>query len=191
MVKIMRAAFDTSTELASQDAESRGHASGHQDLRLWLRTMAMYKLITNEVRRRLRLNFNMSLARFDLMAQLDSTGKGIRMGEITSRLMVTTGNTTGLVDELVADGLIVRMPDPLSRRAFLVRITAKGRKLFRAAAKAHEDWMVEFYAGLSDDDKSTVFEILGRQKSYVLTRLSASGTPIEPRGRLRRARRKT
>jgi DNA-binding MarR family transcriptional regulator len=97
--------------------------------------MAVHKLITNEAPRWLRASFNMSLSRFDLMAQLDATEVGLRMGEISNRLMVTTGNITGLTDELEADGLVERAADPHSRRASLVRLTPKGRKLFRAAAK--------------------------------------------------------
>ena len=50
--------------------------------------------------------------------------------------MVTTGNITGLTNELENDGLVERMVDPTSRRAFLVRLTPKGRRQFKTAAKA-------------------------------------------------------
>ncbi len=157
------------------DLETRGTSTDHQDLRLWLRMMAVHKLITNEVRRRLRVSFNMSLSRFDLMAQLDATKTGMRMGEISSRLMVTTGNITGLTDELEADGLVERTVDPSSRRAFLVRLTAKGRKAFRAAAKANEGWITEFFSVLPSKDKKLMFELLGRQKTFVRTRIQRTG----------------
>ena len=139
------------------DLETRGTSTDHQDLRLWLRMMAVHKLITNEVRRRLRVSFNMSLSRFDLMAQLDATKTGIRMGEISSRLMVTTGNITGLTDELEADGLVERTVDPSSRRAFLVRLTAKGRKAFRAAAKANEGWIDGIFLRPAEQGQETDF----------------------------------
>src|SRR5262245_32278722 len=134
--KIMNFARDNAA--ASEpldDLETRAALTDQLDLRLWLRMMAVHKLITNEARRRLRASFNMSLSRFDLMAQLDATKVGLRMGEISNRLMVTTGNITGLTDELEADGLVERSVDPTSRRAFLVRLTPTGRKAFRAAAK--------------------------------------------------------
>lgn len=155
----------------AEDFETRGASSDHQDLRLWLRMMALHKLITNEIRGRLRVSFGMSLSRFDLMAQLDATRTGIRMGEISSRLMVTTGNITGLTDELEADGLVERTVDPRSRRAYLVRLTAKGKKTFRAAAKAHETWIAEFFSALSPKDKKMLFEIFGVHKAFVLTRI--------------------
>ena len=83
-----------------EDFETRGAEIDHQDLRLWLRMMTIHKLINNEARRRLRVEFGMSLPRFDLMSQLDGKEQSIRMGELSSRLMVTTGNITGLTNEL-------------------------------------------------------------------------------------------
>jgi len=151
------------------DFETRAVEGDHQDLRLWLRMMALHKLIVNELRRRLRASFGMSLARFDLMSQLDVIEAGMRMGELSDRLMVTTGNITGLVDELEADGFVVRMSDPSSRRASLVRLTPKGRRQFAAAAKAHESWISEFFSTLSRKDKKLLFEIMGSQKTFVVS----------------------
>jgi DNA-binding MarR family transcriptional regulator len=151
-----------------EDFETRGAEIDHQDLRLWLRMMTIHKLINNEARRRLRAEFGMSLSRFDLMSQLDGKENGIRMGELSSRLMVTTGNITGLTNELERDGLVERMSDPTSRRAFLVRLTPKGRRQFRSAAKALEDWITEFFSVFSRKEKKLLFDLLGEQKAFIL-----------------------
>lgn len=161
----------TAAALPIDDFETRGSAADHLDLRLWLRMMALHKLITTEARRRLRTSFGMSLSRFDLMAQLDGRPGELRMGELSRRLMVTTGNITGLTDELVADGFVERVVDPNSRRVYLVRLTASGRKAFRAAAKANEAWMREFFSVLSNKEKELLYEMLGRQKSFMQTRV--------------------
>lgn len=162
--------------VADSDFETRGEEAltsraGHADLRLWLRILTIHKLINNEVRRRLRENFGMSLSRFDLLAQLDGRNDGMRMGELSKRLMVTTGNITGLVDELVAEGLVERLPDPTNRRASLAAMTARGRKAFGAAAKANEVWIADMFAGLDASDKTAMFEMLGRQKADIAMRL--------------------
>jgi DNA-binding MarR family transcriptional regulator len=159
------------------DLETRAALTDQLDLRLWLRMMAVHKLITNEARRRLRASFNMSLSRFDLMAQLDATKVGLRMGEISNRLMVTTGNITGLTDELEGDGLVERTADPHNRRAFLVRLTPKGRKAFRAAAKANAAWVAEFFSVLSARDKKMMLELFAAQKAFLLTRVQHPGKP--------------
>jgi DNA-binding MarR family transcriptional regulator len=166
-----RSNIDLSSPL--DDFETRATLTDHQDLRLWLRMMAIHKLINNEARRRLRESFNMSLSRFDLLAQLDAYKVGLRMGELSNRLMVTTGNITGLTDELEADGMVERTADPRSRRALLVRLTPKGRKIFRAAAKANELWIAEFFSVLSAKDKKFMFELFGTQKAFLLTRMQA------------------
>lgn len=164
-------------DLRIDDFETRGAGSDHGDLRLWLRMMAVHKLVTREARRRLRTSFNMSLSRFDLMAQLDSNSDGLRMGEISNRLMVTTGNITGLTDELEAEGLVERSADPRSRRALRVRLTPKGRTAFRAAAKANEGWIAEFFSVVSAKDKKAMFEILGVQKTFLQARVQPTGRP--------------
>jgi DNA-binding MarR family transcriptional regulator len=162
----------TASLIVVEDFETRAAETDHQDLRLWLRMMTIHKLINNESRRRLRAEFGMSLSRFDLMSQLDGNDQGIRMGELSSRLMVTTGNITGLTNELEDDGLVERMADPTSRRAFLVRLTPKGRRHFRTSAKALEGWIAEFFSPLSQRDKKNLFEMLGQQKQFIIKTLS-------------------
>jgi len=175
-------------DTAPRDLETRGAGSRHADLRLWLRILTLHKLVNNEVRRRLRDSFGMSLSRFDLLAQLDGAAQGMRMGELSKRLMVTTGNITGLVDELESDGLVERLPDPVNRRASLARMTAKGRKAFDAAAKANETWIADMFSALSATEKSTMFDMLGRQKDFVVAHLRAQEAPEPTPARTRRIR---
>ena len=85
------------------------------ELRLWLRLLTCTTLIENEVRRRLRDNFDITLPRFDLLAQLDRAPDGMTLGELSQRMMVSNGNITGLVDRLVGQGLIRRRPVPNDR----------------------------------------------------------------------------
>ena len=44
------------------------------------------------------------------MAQLERNPDGLKMGELSQRLMVTGGNITGLTDQLVKEGLVKRRP---------------------------------------------------------------------------------
>src|SRR5260370_38649923 len=68
-------------------------------LRLWLRLLKCTMLIEARVRGGLREEFESTLPRFDMLAQLDSAGgDGLTMGELSKRLMVTNGNLTGLTE---------------------------------------------------------------------------------------------
>ena len=113
--------------------EARAGRSDHAVLRLWLRLLASTTQIENEVRRRLRERFGISLARFDYMAQLDRAKGGLKMSELSQRLMVTGGNVTGVTDQLEAEGLVKRAAHPTDRRAYAVQLTPAGRRLFRRA----------------------------------------------------------
>jgi DNA-binding MarR family transcriptional regulator len=164
--------FDVGQDLGPKDLETPGQKNRHQDLCLWLRLLTLHKLIDNEMGRRLRESYNMSLARFHLLAQLSVAPNGLRMGELSSRMMVTTGNVTGLTDELEADGLVERVVDPSNRRANLAYMTKKGRALFDDAAQTMEVWIEDFFSIYSGRDKQLLFDLLGKQKAFVLKRLN-------------------
>src|SRR5712691_10006737 len=150
--------FDAETKVAERPDDH------HAELRLWLRLFTCTTLIEGEVRRRLRQNFDVTLPRFDLMAQLDKTRAGMTLGELSSRMMVSNGNVTGLVERLVADGLVVRRPSPSDRRAQIVSLTPDGRRAFRALARAHENWIAEIFGDLRPGDLSTLMELLAKAK---------------------------
>src|SRR3546814_19849499 len=80
------------------DAESRahgGHADHKAELRLWLRMLNCTTMIESEIRRRLRERFEVTLPRFDLMAQLERVPEGMTIGELSRRVMVSNGNVHG------------------------------------------------------------------------------------------------
>ena len=147
------------------DSETRASEDDHMALRLWLRLLACANLVEGPLRSRLREQFEgASLPRFDLMAQLERHPEGLKMRELSRRLMVTGGNVTGLTDKLVAEGLVERRDDPNDGRSYTVLLTAEGRRQFRAMARAHEGWIVELFGGLDTAQQATLFELLGELK---------------------------
>ena len=152
------------TEAPALDAESRVTDDSHQSLRLWLRMLSCTNLVEAEIRSRLRTEFGITLPRFDLMAQLDRHPEGLRMGELSKRLMVTGGSITGITDQLEQEGLVVRDAVPDDRRAYSVRLTAAGRRAFKRVASVHEGWITELMAGLSGAERSAMCELLATMK---------------------------
>jgi DNA-binding MarR family transcriptional regulator len=150
------------------DAETKviERPSDHKDeLRLWLRLFACKEVIESEVRRRLRDSFDVTLPRFDLMAQLYRAPKAMTLGELSQRMMVSNGNVTGLVERLLEQGLLSRRPSPKDRRAQLVSLTSEGRRFFRAMARANGDWIGDMLADLSADDIETLMRLLAKTKA--------------------------
>lgn len=150
---------------ARADAETRADAGDHQALRLWLRLLACTNRVQSPLRTRLRERFDGSLPRFDLMAQLARHPDGLKMRELSRRLMVTGGNVTGLTDRLVAEGLVERRDHPADRRAWTVRLTPEGARQFDAMAREHEAWVIELFASLSPAQQQQLYALLGTLKA--------------------------
>jgi DNA-binding MarR family transcriptional regulator len=160
--------------------ESRVAPDDHQALRLWLRLLSCSTEIENEIRKRLRSDFGITLSRFDYLAQLYREPDGMRMSELSRRLMVTGGSVTGLTDELVKDGHVVRDDDPEDRRSWRVRLTLEGTRAFEAAAGVHEQWIVEFFAGLPSSDRRQLYDLLGRLRTTLPDRLHPTPSDASP-----------
>ena len=158
------------------DMEARGHSEHPEALRLWLRLLTCTQLIEKKVRSQLRESFDTTLPRFDLMAQLERSPEGMKMNELSRRMMVTGGNITGITDQLVREGQVERLEVDGDKRAFRVRLTLRGRDTFNAMAAQHEEWIVDSFAGLSDRDIEQLHKLLGKVKQHQLTNTeTASG----------------
>ncbi|MEP7242788.1 MAG: MarR family transcriptional regulator [Gammaproteobacteria bacterium] len=149
------------------DAETRVHDDHHMSLRLWLRMLSCTNQIENRVRQNLQAKFDTTLPRFDLMAQLERAPQGLRMSELSQRMMVTGGNVTGVTDGLEKEGLVVREVDATDRRVFRVKLTAEGQRQFGRMASEHEQWVVELFGALSTKQKNLLLELLGELKRQV------------------------
>jgi DNA-binding MarR family transcriptional regulator len=146
------------------DLESRLTDDHHQSLRLWLRMLSCTTRIENEVRSRLRTTFGITLPRFDLMAQLERFPEGLRMGELSKRMMVTGGNVTGITDQLEREALVMRVQDTKDRRASAVKLTPAGQAAFAEMAATHERWIEEMLADVPAQDKATMIALLSTMK---------------------------
>jgi DNA-binding MarR family transcriptional regulator len=155
-------------ESALLDRETRATADDHRALRLWLRLLTCSQLIERQVRTRLRSRFGITLPRFDLLSQLERNPGGLKMNELSRLLMVTGGNITGIVDQLVKEGLVERVDDAADRRAWRVRLTRAGDKAFAEMARTHEEWVVDLLSGLSRRDSDALMQLLARLKQVTL-----------------------
>jgi DNA-binding MarR family transcriptional regulator len=149
------------------DIEARAHEDHHDALRLWLRMLTCTQLIEQRVRSRLREQFETTLPRFDLMAQLERSPEGLKMNELSRRMMVTGGNVTGITDQLEAEGLVGRTAVANDRRALCIRLTEAGRKAFADMAAVHEGWIVDALAGLTEREVATLHKLLGKVKQHI------------------------
>jgi len=142
-------------------ARARAETASKQRLRLWIRLLRAARTVEGELRERLRLEFGETLPRFDALAALERNRSGMTMTELSRSLMVSNGNITGIVERLVAAGLVVRLAHADDRRAIFVRLTPKGVEQFLIMAKAHEAWVAQIFAGLSGAETERLMALLG------------------------------
>ena len=159
--------------------EGRIGSDDHQSLKVWLRLLSCSTQIETEIRKRLRAEFGMTLARFDYLAQLHRHTGGLRMSALSRYLMVTGGNVTGLTDELEKEGLVERQPEPEDRRSCRVSLTHKGHQVFEAIASVHERWVVSIFAGMSSPQTAQMHDLLGRLRVQ-LTDIQSTAADKEP-----------
>jgi DNA-binding MarR family transcriptional regulator len=141
----------------------------HLRLRLWVRLLRAVRPVEAELRRRLDREFGVTLPKFDVMAALVRREGGMTMTEVSRQLMVSNGNVTGIVDRLVAEGLVARIANEDDRRATFVRLTRKGLKLFEAMAAAHERWVDEILATFSDERGEAMVDLLDALRAETRT----------------------
>jgi len=121
-------------------------------LRLWIRLLRASRHIEGVTRERFKVQFNMTLPRFDVMAALYRKPDGMLMSEIARFLIVSNGNVTGIVDRLVSEGFVARSQRNGDRRTSFITLTRRGRTAFAAMAAAHEHWIGELLGGVSARD---------------------------------------
>lgn len=122
------------------------------ETRAWLKILSIHNLMFASLNRALSTTLGLSLAKFDVLAQLDQHPDGISLGFLSERLQVTGGNVSGLVQRLLADDLIIKQMSDTDRRSFLVRLSPKGESVFREACEIHRKKLEQLFAKVADDE---------------------------------------
>lgn len=149
------------------DPETRLQHDDHEALRLWLRLFTCTTMVERTVDQMLKREFGSSLARFDVLAQLERAPDGLRMGELSAATLTSNGNVTWLVDALEAEGHVRRRTAPDDRRATVVRLSAAGRRHFAAMARRHEALIAQLFDPLTAGDRRTMHTLLGTVKQHL------------------------
>ena len=83
-------------------------------------------------------------SQFDVIATLGDTD-GFTCSELSAHTLVTKGTLTGVLDRLLAKGLIRRDSVKGDRRCVKVRLTEKGDTMFRETFAAHIAFIKPFF----------------------------------------------
>lgn len=133
---------------------------GQIETRLWLQLLSLHGDIFASLNSLLGSEFGLSLAKFDVLAQLDRDRNGLALGQLSQNLKVSGGNVSGLVQRLLADDLISKEMSSEDRRSFIVRLTPKGEALFRKAADVHKRHLSQRLENISAKELETALSVL-------------------------------
>lgn len=113
--------------------------------------------------------YKLSPAVFNVLMILSrGSGEKFKQHDISKLLLVSRANVTGLVNALVRKGLAKRESDPTDRRAWLVKITPKGKVLLEAYLPYHYAEVGRIFSGFKLAEKKSMDQLLLKFKDGIL-----------------------
>lgn len=88
-------------------------------------------------------------ARAAVLAHLDL--EGTRQSVLTARMGISKQAIQQLVDELVVDNIVIRVPDPADARGKLIHYTDQGLTLLRAASRIKAEIEADYRAAVGEE----------------------------------------
>ncbi len=124
-------------------------ASEIDALRVWFRLIRLHTRSRMAVANRLRA-FDLSVPQCDVLTTLTEQ-EGLSQQELAARLYVTKGNISGLIDRLVAGGLVERRSLQGDRRSHAIFLTPEGREMARRGIEAQKAFVAETFGRVSPE----------------------------------------
>src|SRR5271166_280381 len=110
-------------------------------LRVWFRLVRLNTRSRLAVANRLRA-FDLSVPQCDVLTTL-TENEGLSQQELAARLYVTKGNISGLIDRLVASGLVERRALEGDRRSHAIFLTSAGHEMARRGIEAQKAFVAD------------------------------------------------
>jgi DNA-binding MarR family transcriptional regulator len=117
----------------------------------------------------------LSMARTKMLRRLHEQGP-TRQSVLAADFELSPRSITDIVDGLERLGLAERRPDPADRRAKLVAITDAGQSALDVANVTRERLLTQIFGSLTQDDRATLFRLLGNLDEAAQQVTTASGT---------------
>lgn len=127
-------------------------------LSLWVKLARAYSTVSKKSIENIR-EFNLTEPQFAALETLGHLGP-LTIGTLCTKQLVTGGNMTLVVDNLEKEGLVERIHSKEDRRAIIVQLTPKGKKLFEKIFPEHIKYMVDLISVLSEKEQEELGRLL-------------------------------
>jgi DNA-binding MarR family transcriptional regulator len=118
--------------------------------RVWFRLIRLEARMQAAVGERLR-EIGVSIPQCDVLTTLTEK-EGVSQQELATRLYVTKGNISGLIDRLAEAGLVERRSTATDRRQHAIHLTQAGRGMAEKAIAVQRRWIASTLGRMSERD---------------------------------------
>ena len=119
----------------------------------------------------------LSMPQFSILMQLHHKGS-CGVSDISERFDISNAAASQLVDKLVQGGFVKRDEDPNDRRAKLLNLSDKGRKLIQQGIEERYRWVDELAGKLSAEERAKVTEALNIMTDAAKELERETSTPV-------------
>ncbi len=123
---------------------------------------------------RLKRTFGISVPDYNILLALwEAEMHTLRMGEISDCVVYSPSRVTYLVNNLVSDGLVERLPSSTDGRGYDAVLTEKGTDVTLAATELHQQTIREYLLdGMSNADIDQIVRVFSTLDRKLKTTLS-------------------
>jgi MarR family 2-MHQ and catechol resistance regulon transcriptional repressor len=169
------------------EAQTRSRSKPASGVHLWLVLWKATRTLETIAQRSVE-GLGMCLSDFGVLEALLHKGP-LPVSEIGAKVLLTSGSMTAAVDRLESRGLVRRKDDPNDRRARIVHLTARGRRLIREMFARHEQAMEQAVSVLTAKQRTALTGLLrelGRGAELNDVRMQAAKKALDVREAKRR-----
>jgi len=148
--------------------------SGDRWMPAWLALVRTHTRLWDLAEAQMRRDHGLTMARYDVLAQLDMAGGRLGLSELAASLLLSPSGLSKLLDRMEASGLVRRDPDPRDARAAFAAITPHGRSLARMARHGHHAFLQRTFGDALDARDLA-------DLTRIMSRLSGTSQPTQPR----------
>jgi DNA-binding MarR family transcriptional regulator len=127
--------------------------TAYQDVMGWIKELMRHHGIT--------------LAQYGVLRNLGDTD-GLRLSDLSERLVCTNSNVTRLIDCLSQQGLVERIEDRTDRRVTRARLTSQGRRLRNEITPQYEAYLETLTSGFTAKERAAFTQLLAKMRGRAL-----------------------
>lgn len=127
-------------------------------LTMWVKLARAYSVLSHRSAENIR-SFGLTEPQFGVLETLGHLGPMLT-GELSRKRLVSGGNVTVVVDNLMKQGLVERRVCAEDRRQIYVQLSAKGRRLFEKIFPKHAEFIVSLVGVLAEEEQQDLGRLL-------------------------------